>query len=184
MSLTFQEALNALYDGHTIRRVGEEATYRYDADKGMLYNEKDVAITLSFNSSNNMYRWEVVKPFNVSEWYDPDLNSDLRDVLQRFQQINVARCEDAFFPLHDRPALYYSNCIAEETGEICGDVTDITNQCIVSETEKTKENLKDEIADLMTYAALLASYFDMNLGEILINKFNEVSYKKGSGITI
>lgn len=122
---------------------------------------------------------------------DENLARDLRDVLDRFQKINSARCNRNFDALHSKPGYYYTNALAGEAGEACNDTRKLEDirETLKPEQQCTAElelkcNLRHEIGDMMTYLALLSSRYNFSLAECLIEKFNIVSDKKDCDIKI
>lgn len=97
---------------------------------------------------------------------------------------NVQRCEDVFHKLNDWSPTDWACAMAGECGEACNEVKklrrldNVTN--IESERKELKFKIAKELADLVIYADLLAARLDIDLGQAVINKFNEVSKKRGS----
>lgn len=95
-----------------------------------------------------------------------------------FQKINVERCEKAFhhevniintdWPWHN-----WAICIAGETGEFC----DLTKKILRGDytLEEKRVELLKELADIITYADLAITSLGGNTGDVLKDKFNEVS---------
>lgn len=74
--------------------------------------------------------------------------------------------------------LFHSNELAEETGEACGVVKKLVRQELgLVGSRKTTSDLADELADVLIVADLLARKYNINLGDAVIRKFNEVSVK-------
>lgn len=97
------------------------------------------------------------------------------------RNISVQRCNEAFFPLKYKDGPWYGNAMAGECGEACNVVKKIDRDGL------TKERLVDlakELADIVIYADLLAARFDINLGDSICLKFNEVSDRVGSNIKL
>ena len=96
-----------------------------------------------------------------------------------FRQQNLARCEDAFGPLKDWSPTDWGCALAGEVGELCNLLKKMRRGEPVDYGD-----LEDEIADVQTYLDLLAARLDINLASATRTKFNAVSAKRGSDITI
>jgi NTP pyrophosphatase (non-canonical NTP hydrolase) len=92
-----------------------------------------------------------------------------------------ARCNEAFFPLHSKDGPWWGNAMAGECGEACNVVKKIDRDGWTPELQKA---LAKELADVVTYADLLAARFGIDLGEAVASKFNEVSQRVGSTRTL
>jgi len=118
--------------------------------------------------------------------------SDIHDVLddraqgldplqfKELRAVNVQRCEEAFRPLNAWSPAEWSNAMAGECGEACnitkkmlrGDYPDRFAQA------DALRALGKELADVVTYADLLAASLGIDLGLYIRLKFNEVSRRR------
>lgn len=91
------------------------------------------------------------------------------------RQANIKRSEEKVFPSQNWTLAQWACAMAGEAGEACN---------VVKKTfrgdEIAKDALAKELADVIIYADLLAKAADINLGEAVIDKFNEVSIKRGA----
>lgn len=98
---------------------------------------------------------------------------------KKFSETNARRCNDAFEPLESWSPTDWGCAMAGEAGETCnllkkmrrGEDVDIND-------------VKKEIADTVTYLDLLATRLGIDLEQAIIEKFNEVSKKRGSDICL
>lgn len=97
------------------------------------------------------------------------------------RKANVERCEDAFFPLSSKDGPWWGNAMAGECGEACNVVKKIDRDGL---TDQLLQDLAYELADLVTYADLLAARFGIDLGAAITEKFNIVSLRRRSTITL
>ena len=88
----------------------------------------------------------------------------------KLREINSVRCVKDIRPLDSWTPLEWSACIAGECGELCNYLKKQKRGKIISKTE-----LAHELADIITYADLLAAALDIDLGEAVRKKFNIVS---------
>lgn len=100
---------------------------------------------------------------------------------EKLRQVNIERCEDAFFPLMSKDGPWWGNAMAGECGETCNVVKKIDRDGWSSELQLA---LAKELADVVTYADLLAARFGIDLGKAVTEKFNEVSERQGSAIRL
>lgn len=99
----------------------------------------------------------------------------------QLRDVNVNRCEDAFFPLESKDGPWWGNAMAGECGEACNIIKKMDRD---GETPELHEALAKELADLVTYADLLAARYGIDLGRAVAVKFNEVSKRRGSQYTL
>lgn len=99
-----------------------------------------------------------------------------------FQFANKLRCQSAFDTCKGWTMTEWSLAIAGETGELCN----IVKKCIRGDfaIEEKKEDILKELADIITYCDLAVSYLNAATDNILIEKFNEVSKRINSNITL
>ena len=100
---------------------------------------------------------------------------------------NVQRCEDVFHPLNDWSASDWACAMAGECGEACNAVKKLkrceTKTNTVKDPQTPEECVKaigKELADIVIYTDLLAAHLGIDLGQVVIEKFNEVSDRMGS----
>jgi NTP pyrophosphatase (non-canonical NTP hydrolase) len=100
---------------------------------------------------------------------------------------NVLRCEDVFHPVDSWTPSDWATAMAGECGEACNEVKKLRRLDgaddqldTPAEREILKDKLAKELADLVIYADLLAARMDIDLGQAVIDKFNEVSEKRDS----
>jgi len=94
-------------------------------------------------------------------------------------KINVARCNSDMRPINSWTPLEWGGCIAGETGELCNMLKKIKRGEQISKTK-----LAHELADIITYADLLAEVLEVDLGEAVRKKFNIVSKRWGSSFKL
>lgn len=86
----------------------------------------------------------------------------------------------------------WTNAIAGETGEACNfakKLNRISNNITGNKPEDSdpkiiKEKLGKELADIVIYCDLTASSLELNLADLIIQKFNEKSDEIGSNIKL
>lgn len=104
---------------------------------------------------------------------------------------NIKRCEDVFHPVDSWSPTDWATAMAGECGEACNEIKKMRRlDGADSEIdtpqlrEHLKKNVSKELADLVIYADLLADRLGIDLGQAVVDKFNEVSEKRGSSITL
>jgi NTP pyrophosphatase (non-canonical NTP hydrolase) len=114
------------------------------------------------------------------------------------RKANVTRCEDVFHSLNSWSVNDWSTATAGEIGEaveVFGKLIQFLNTAkkirrseqgtFNNETlEHLLNQLSNEIADIVIYADLLAARLNIDLAKAVIEKFNEVSEKRGSQIKL
>lgn len=102
--------------------------------------------------------------------------------LNHFHEANVLRAREAFAPEHSLLGL--SACIQEEAGELAGCILGITGEK-KRKAHKTRAEALDGVADLITYASLMAAALGCDdLEGLLRDTFNMVSDRAGTGIKV
>lgn len=110
---------------------------------------------------------------------------------ENLREQNTKRCEDVFHPIDSWSPTDWATAMAGECGEACNEIkklrrldgadkridTPFNRQELVKKTAK-------ELADLIIYADLLAARLNIDLGQAVVEKFNEVSEKRGSSFTL
>lgn len=95
------------------------------------------------------------------------------------REANLKRKVEAVFPSHDWTLEQWACAMAGEAGEACNVVKKIFRGDFES-ASYPQQLLAHELADVIIYADLLAQKAGINLGEAVIDKFNQVSNKKGA----
>lgn len=96
-----------------------------------------------------------------------------------FRRVNVIRCEQAFHPLEEWSPTDWATAMGGECGEALNLIKKLRRGEVVS-----SDHIAAELADLVTYADLLAARLGIDLGAAVRRKFNEVSGRKGSPIRL
>ena len=104
--------------------------------------------------------------------------------LRDFRSANVQRCEEVFHPLDDWSAADWATAMMGEGGEACNLVKKLRRGDFDSAPEVGIAKIADELADLVTYADLLAARLGIDLSAAIVEKFNRVSWRTGSRVTI
>lgn len=109
----------------------------------------------------------------------------------KLREANVRRCEDVFHKLHDWSPTDWATAMAGECGEACNEIKKLRRLDGADADADTAENrhwlkvnIAHELADLVIYADLLAARLDIDLGEAIKFKFNEVSDKRKSMVKL
>lgn len=116
----------------------------------------------------------------------------MKTIIGTLEQLENINCERAkifvdYHKLVTKDVLYYANAMAGETGEFCnllkkmirGDKYDRDGRTLLSPYIICKE-----LADIIIYAEFIASIYGFSLSTILREKFNHVSFEKGSELFI
>jgi NTP pyrophosphatase (non-canonical NTP hydrolase) len=98
---------------------------------------------------------------------------------KQLRKANVKRCESAFHPVKDWSPTDWGCAAAGEMGETCN----LLKKMLRGQKIK-KQDVADEIADVIMYMDLLAARLDIDLGEAVRHKFNVVSNRKKSDIKL
>lgn len=110
----------------------------------------------------------------------------------RLRQANVTRCNAVYHHLQTWSPTDWATAMAGECGEACNvvkkirrldDGADKPYNAGADRGELTRL-LRKELADLVIYADLLAARLGIDLGDAVVEKFNEVSEKVGSDVSI
>lgn len=111
---------------------------------------------------------------------------------RQLREANVKRCEESFHPLTSWSPSDWATAMAGECGEACNVIKKLRRMAPTPEEAGEValsygvwvSQLEDELADLVTYADLLAARFNIDLGQAVTRKFAEVSDRVGSPITL
>ncbi len=97
------------------------------------------------------------------------------------RQANVQRCINDFnHPLDEWSLTDWCCAMAGEVGEACNFAKKIRRDLEVDKENKDlKAELAKELADVVTYVDLIAASLGVDLGEVIRQKFNEVSDRRG-----
>ena len=88
----------------------------------------------------------------------------------KLREVNHARCVQDIRPIESWTPLEWGGALAGETGELCNLLKKLRRG------EKIKKSdMAHELADIITYADLVAIALDIDLGEAVREKFNIVS---------
>jgi NTP pyrophosphatase (non-canonical NTP hydrolase) len=125
---------------------------------------------------------------DLAIWNDQQRKQDMRYGAKRSQltfkelrAVNIERCNSAFFPLESKDGPWWGNAMAGECGEACNVVKKIDRDGL---TDERVASLAKELADVVTYADLLAARYGIDLGHAIAAKFNEVSERVGSELRL
>jgi NTP pyrophosphatase (non-canonical NTP hydrolase) len=104
---------------------------------------------------------------------------------------NVRRCEQVFHPLDEWSITDWATAMAGECGEACNEVKKLrrldgadASQDKPQARDRLREKIAHELADLVIYADLLAARLGIDLGDAVVEKFNEVSAKRDSTVRL
>lgn len=104
---------------------------------------------------------------------------------------NIKRCEEVFHPVNSWSPTDWATAFAGEAGETCNEVKKLRRLDGADHSEDTPERREElrhaiamELADTVIYADLLAARLDIDLGNAIRKKFNEVSKKRGSMVSL
>lgn len=105
---------------------------------------------------------------------------------ERLRIFNVARCEDSFHKLDAWIIEQWTNAMAGEAGEACNVAKKMGRGDFKTDGEKrfAVGELAKELADVVIYADLCAARMGIDLGEAVVQKFNEVSDRRSSKIKL
>lgn len=107
------------------------------------------------------------------------------------RQSNVLRCVSVFHAIEDWSATDWACAMAGECGEACNQIKKLrrlddadSSQDNPVRRSELVANVASELADLVIYADLLAARLNIELGQAVADKFNEVSDRRGSKIKL
>lgn len=106
---------------------------------------------------------------------------------KELRENNLARCEEVFHPLNSWSPTDWATALAGEVGEACNFIKKLrrldgadSHHDTPREREFLIKEIGKELADTLLYLDLLAARFNIDLAEVTIEKFNEVSVKTNS----
>ena len=118
----------------------------------------------------------------------------MRDLFDELREANVVRCERDFkHPIQSWSPLEWAGAMSGEAGETANLAKKVTrgdfrlddNLTIDGVTQSVAEHLADEVADVVIYAdLLLARCNGVPLRDAIIRKFNHISKRRGSKVTL
>ena len=94
---------------------------------------------------------------------------------RRLRKANLTRCVKDIRPIESWTPLEWGGSLAGEVGELCNLLKKMRRGSKIK-----KSDLAHELADVITYADLVAASLDIDLGEAVIEKFNIVSKRWNS----
>lgn len=105
--------------------------------------------------------------------------------------VNVERCQDAFHPLNDWSPTDWATALGGECGEALNKVKKLRRLDGADADFNTAEaraelciEIGKELADMIIYADLLAARLGIDLSRAVVDKFNEVSDRRGSSVKL
>ena len=96
---------------------------------------------------------------------------------ERLREASVLRTEEVFHSVKAWNPLEWAGAMAGEAGEAANKAKKLRRGENI-----TPRDIGIEVADTVCYGTLLCSSVDERLGELVIDKFNEVSVARGSTI--
>lgn len=94
----------------------------------------------------------------------------------RLKTAKYKKCEDSWTTAH------WLQALVGELGELANIMKKVDRGDFVF--DKVKTDIENELADVQTYLDILAFKMGIDLGEVTIRKFNEVSNRIGSMVKI
>lgn len=89
------------------------------------------------------------------------------------RQKNIDRCPHYGYTIEDKSPVEWFDRVWDEILELAH---------AVESHDTTTKDVGKEIADVVTFCDLLATRYGLNLGDLILNKFNEVSERVGSDV--
>lgn len=94
-----------------------------------------------------------------------------------FQTLNARRCAEAFDPaLHS--VEFFAIAIAGEVGEMANELKKVLRGDYPL-AGAARQKILNELADVITYSDLMISKLDANTENVIMEKFDEVSRRRG-----
>lgn len=103
---------------------------------------------------------------------------------KKLSRTNKRRCRRAFHSLSSWTETDWACALAGEVGELCNFIKKRRRRPNKKEMARLKHEAAKEIGDVICYLDLLASRMGIDLEKAVIEKFNEVSDRKGSKIKL
>lgn len=103
------------------------------------------------------------------------------------REANVKRCREAFPTCANWSEADWLMALTGEVGELANLLKKIKRghpSDGYANPEVAREECAKELADIQTYLDLLAAHLQVDLGQATISKFNEVSIRVGSKVTL
>ena len=108
------------------------------------------------------------------------------------RKANVARCNASFHGLEEWSVTDWACAMAGEAGEVCNAAKKLKRMESIGQVSdgdpatvpEAVRAIGEELADVVIYCDLLAARLGLDLEQEIIWKFNEVSERVHSGITI
>jgi len=97
----------------------------------------------------------------------------------KLRAVNIKRCNKHFDKISNWSPTDWGCALAGEVGELCNFLKKDRRG-----EEVSKDDIAKEIADVQCYLDLLAARMGIDLAECVIDKFNEVSARKNSKISL
>lgn len=100
----------------------------------------------------------------------------------KLRKVNTIRNDEVFNPCNNWSLMEWACAMAGEAGEVCGAIKKMRRMEEGTNSAKDpndlnvyKRKVADEMADVIIYLDLMASKMDIDLGQAVVDKFNEVS---------
>lgn len=109
---------------------------------------------------------------------------------EKLREVNVRRCEQVFHDIDDWSPTDWACAMAGETGEACNFAKKMRRGENTTRDKDTGQEIPIvlaigyELADAVIYADLLAARLGLDLGEMVQQKFNVVSERRGCTIRL
>lgn len=97
----------------------------------------------------------------------------------KLNAISKQRNQESFPQCKDWLSTDWATALAGEVGELCNLVKKFRRGELI-----TRKDIGKELADIIIYADLFASHLGIDLEKAIIQKFNEVSERVGSKLTL
>jgi NTP pyrophosphatase (non-canonical NTP hydrolase) len=111
----------------------------------------------------------------------------MQDLLTELRNKSVERAKTGFKCYDNQPLTYWTTAIAGEVGELCNMVKKMQRVKMggvddgrsYAAKDITREMIEEEIGGIAIYLDLIASLYDINLSDAIVNTFNSKSEKYG-----
>lgn len=122
------------------------------------------------------------QPKNVTPAMQMESNPKHSLNFAELRRANIIRNEEVFNPCNNWSLMEWACAMAGEAGELCGAIKKMRRMEEGTNSAKDptdlaiyKRKVADEMADVIIYLDLMASKMNLDLGQAVISKFNEVS---------